>query len=545
MSTAQSPQDAIKWVNFLVNKQLPIRVSTQTRLQKKINQSNSSLIELNKLIKADPILCLHVASLAGKLHREKSSEITSIDHAINSLGMNRLEQLIASLPIIRLSASSVADKMYFRAIANSHHAATQTREWLNQSRGGLFSEESFLAAMFYGVGHWALWHFAPLHMSEIQKKIRDKGIDPEQAERAILGCTVARISKGLVERWHVSPLALATLEQDSPLNKQTLTQLHQRALGDPRLLKDELRSLNHLTQQKFFPVKLANWLAWAAPYGWQTDKTLHIVDIINDYLKSQLAKTLSVVHKNCALSARQYHVIGTLSPAAEMLMIQSSHQAGYKLSPAEQKKLIESNNELPLLTHLKTAPSPGNINEAQPETELLDHLLFQQISEKLLKQPEQYTQASEAINDLLNAITLGIGLPRASVSIIPPQSNTLKVIQAQGFPPGHPLINSSHKLESDSLFLLLYKQSACILVNDTNQKRISKVLPESYACQINENGYLMMSIFVHNKPLAIIYADAGKQTSGIQSSHQEKFKYLCNAASTCLSALTKTKQARA
>ncbi len=611
MHSGQPLQNAEQWVAFLADKKLPVRVSTLSRLQKKIRQTNTALIELNKLIKADPLLCLHIASLAGSLHAAKDSEVTSIDHAINSIGMNKLERLIQRLPSIRLSAHSVADKMYFRAVANSQHAATQTREWLVQSRGGLFAEESFLAALFYGVGHWALWHSAPLHMSKIQIRIREQGNTPEQAEKAVLGCSIASISKGLVELWHLSSLALTALEQDAPLNPQMRTRLHQRALGDARLDADDLRSLNHLTQQKFFPIKLANWLALNVPYGWQSDPALHTIDIINDYLKGKLATTCATLHKNCALAARQYHVVGTLSPAAELLMLPSPLQGGYKLSAAEQQRIITQQPGTPLTenatpaqsvaamsagvtsieeTPVKVTPQqikktpaaapravqpapassqpiaataaaeppqtgnnpaasqqPARMRRIMPAAvltpELRDEALFREVAVKFLKHPEHYTQASAAVADLLNAIVAGLGLSRACINIIDPQQSSLKVIQARGYDANHPLPNSSHQLAPNSLFLRLHEKSACILLNESNRQRLSKALPASYRRHIGECDALLMSIFVHNKPLAIIYADAAELSGGIQSFHQQKFKYLCTAAGVCLQALSSKKPA--
>ncbi len=336
MTEQQNPQNAEQWYRFLNEKQPPVRLSIIRRLQSKLSDPNCSVIHLNKLIKSDPLLCLHVALAAGRLHDEKQSEITSIDHAIGSLGLHKLEQLINSLPTIRLNPASTAQKMYFRAVANSHHAATQVHQWLKQCRGGMFAEESYLAALFYNIGHWMLWYFAPQQMTRIQVMIREKNAPPELAETRVLGCTIDAISKRLLTSWPVSSLARVTLENSTPLNRQMILQLHQRALSDPRLDSDQLRQLNHLTQQKFFPVKLGNWLALAANYGWGKEATLQLIDIINDYLRAELNHTFAFLHKNCVLASRNYHVPGTLSPATEMLMLDSDLSPGYRLTSTDR-----------------------------------------------------------------------------------------------------------------------------------------------------------------------------------------------------------------
>ena len=130
MTEQQNPQNAEQWYRFLSEQQPPVRLSIIKRLQSKLSEQNCSVMHLSKLIKGDPLLCFHVALAAGRLHDEKQSEITSIDHAIGSLGLHKLEQLINSLPTIRLNPASTAQKMYFRSVANSHHAATQVHQWL-------------------------------------------------------------------------------------------------------------------------------------------------------------------------------------------------------------------------------------------------------------------------------------------------------------------------------------------------------------------------------------------------------------------------------
>ena len=150
-------------------------------------------------------------------------------------------------------------------------------------------------------------------------------------------CHGRDISHGLAVSWTRPELVQTSLAEDLPLNKQTLIKLQQRSLEDPRLRGEELRELNHLVQQRFFPVKLSNWLVGAATLGWYKPTTLHIIDIVSDYLKSELGTAMALLHKNCAQSSREYFVAGTLPPAAEMLFMRSNLTGGYQLTETEYK----------------------------------------------------------------------------------------------------------------------------------------------------------------------------------------------------------------
>ncbi len=551
MTSAETPQNTTQWVHYLADKKPPVRVSTVMRLKKRLSDKQCSLIELIRMIKADPIVCLHAVSLAGELHHEKESEVTSIEHAINSLGVDRLEELIYTLPTLRLNPNSVAHKMYFRAVANSHHAATQARAWLQKLRGGMFAEESYLAAMYYGVGHWMLWHFAPLHMSRIQMLIRERKFTPEVAEKQLLGCTIASISKGLVAKWKISALAHDTLEQESPLNKQIITRLHQRALGDPRLGGEELRSLNHLIQQKFFPVKLANWLAGKTNISWTNESTMHLVDIINDYLQGDLDQTLSFLHQNCVQSAQQYHVVGTLAPATEMLMLPSDLTPGYKLTAADQKLIPDTVPKPPAIKAIieeleaneEARPKSSQVDDDEliiieddqsPAGDFTDEALYNTVAQQFLKMPDSYTQSAEILKDLIQALTSGLGLERIAVMVLLGKRDKMTVAMLSGFEEGHPLSKSTHSLNGMDIFSRLYQKPSCLLVSKENRSRIRSMQPGTFSRHVSDQDYLMMSLFAGPKPIAVIYADREGHAGGTLDFHQEKFKFLCSAASGCL-----------
>ena len=578
MSEQQPPQNAEQWCQFLSDKRPPIRLSVIKRLERKLDDPNCSVVDIGRLIKADPLLSFHAVLAASKLHNDKQSEVTSIEHAIGSLGLQKLSRLVKDLPSIRLNPSSTAQKMYFRSVANSHHAAVQVRSWLHQARGGMFAEESYQAALFYGIGHWLLWLEAPYQMSKIQILIRDKEVAPDLAETQVLGCPIESISKLLLNLWPLSQLARTTLEQDFSLNRRMITQLHQRALGDPRLHGDDLRQLNHLTQQKFFPVKLSVWLAYMTSYDWCSEASLQITDIINDYLRSELNQTQALLHKNCALAAHSYHVPGTLAPAAEMLMLPSDLHATYRLTNADKKlfgelstnpglqikkntnpkanatdssasyQKSENNTDNPKIPGANSGsdsaeedkPTPVPI-EPEPEFDFLNQDIYEMYAERFIKRADHYTQGTQVLDDLLRGLTEGLGLKRLTLNIIPPKSETIKVVKGVGFEDGHPLLLSSHPLASNSLFYRLYEKQGCVLVTKENRQRIKAMLPGSYSRHLSDQNYLIMSLFAGSKPIAILYADREGQQDGVQDFHQEKFKYLSTAAGLCLKEVYKTR----
>ncbi len=546
MTEAVSPQGTQGWVEFLANKQLPVRNSVQQRLKRELQRNNANLKELGGLIKSDPVLCLYIVKAAGQLHAAKGSEVTSIDHAINSLGLDHIEDVAFRVPALKLNPASTAQKMYFRAIANSHHAAVQARSWA-QSRNSLFTEETFLAALFYGIGHWLLWHYAPLHMSEIQRKQREDGIDVVLAENDVLGSTIQEISLGLVDTWALSKLASTSLDHDTSPARKTLTQLHQRAMSDPRLGDEELRELNHLVQEKFFPVKLANWLALTVQLGWQSTKAMKIVDIINDYLKGTLSQTLALLHQNCAQASRGYHVPGSLAPAAEMLFIRSSLQVNFRLSPREMQNLPRdcprpATKRVPSDTAPNpTAEPPAASRAATEKPSFLNPHIYTQVAERLVKGSDLYTEPKHLLQGALQALHAGLGLERVVMHLVQSKNHRLRAALAQGLEPQHPFMGFSHNLEVPSLFKRLCEKPGCIWITAENRHKMLRLLPDSYHAFVPEQGSLLMSVFMDKRPVAIIHADRGSSQKTLGDFHHERFRYICSATSLAMKRMAQGK----
>lgn len=569
---SESPYGVASWVEYLKDRPLPVRNSVLRRLQRQLRNDKVTLQELNRTIKSDPVLCLHMVRKASALHNKVNSKVTSIDHAINSLGLDNIEAVQKETKSLKLNPSSVAQKMYFRYVAVSHHAATQAQSWITR-RKAPFGEETYLATLFYGVGHWLLWQHAAFHMSEIQIKLREEHTDVVLAETDILGCTVQEISHGLIEHWGISELAMTSLEHETSPDKKTLSQLHQRALGDPRLTDEDLRDINHLVQEKFFPVKLANWIALTANLGWNQTKTMKIIDIINDYLKSEIAETITNLHINCAKSSQAYHVAGTMAPAAEMILLPSDRAINYKLSPKEAQLLstkmpsvnkpnpaveptVEAATEAKAPKDTKstktieqksrTKPLKGNplaaandqkTSKKQPD--FLDKETYDLIAERLLKGHEQYTQPKHILQGLIQGVNRGLGFDRVSMFLVNNKTHQLKTAFSVGFTEEHPIIKFQYDLKIPSLFKKLQEKPGCIWVKPDNKAQLLPMLPEAYHSWGNPNGFLLMSIFFGNTPIAIIHADYGESGPEITDFHHERFRYLSSAATLGLKKMKK------
>jgi len=544
MNAAVEPPHGVEaWVAFLSDKPLSVRNSIQMKLRKKLRSDSTTLADLSQLVRYDPVLALAIVRKAAELHKQKGTEVTGLDHAVNSLGMDHITEAMHSVPALKLNPTSVAQKMYFRAIANSHHAATQA-QYLIHKRNAMFAEETYLAALFYGVAHWALWLHAPLHMSKIQVKLREEGVDNVLAETDVLGCTIQQVSQGLVEAWQLSPLAAESLDHEKSPSREQLQNLTLRANDDARLSKEEVRATNHLVQQKFFPVKIANWLALTAPMGWSHPKTMRIVEVFNDFLKAELDETAAELHRNCASSSRQYHVPGTLNPAAEMLMLPSKVYPHYKLSPRETRQYLESNKQAIEPREAPPAPKPKepearpDSSVKQPDAAFADQNIYAQTAQRFLKGYNGYTEPRHIMQGLLQGLHRGLGMQRVVFLRVQSSKNTLQPASAIGLGNDFPVKTLKFELNVPSLFKRLTEKASCIWITRENRSEMLRMLPEGYKGLIPTDGALLMSLFLDGKPIGILHVDSPTNLAPMQTFHHERFRYMCSAATLALKRMT-------
>lgn len=538
--TPTSPVGLDEWLDFFQDKSLPVRASTAARLTKAIDHPSSNLLTLAPIIRTDPILCLHVTRAAQALLSDKEGKIAGIEHAVQTLGFDRITQLLSQVTSFRLNPASTVHTLFMRAVADSHHASTQAADWQGRKNASN-TEEVRLAALLYGCIHWCAWLYTPLHKEAYQRKVIEEGVDVALAEYDVFGCTLQELGFRLAQQWKLPALTVEALSHDTSPSSNLLNKLHLKAMGDPRLDSADLREANHFLQQPFFTVKLANWLALTATRGWNTPKARRLYEIIGDYLRLDQNETLARLHSTCAESARQYHLPGVLSPASELLLIPSEQPTPGILRKAERQQLQASTPAISTQSRAEAPASESAKSASQPITAPSAHFLDQALYDKLaaaLRQPDSnYRKADQVLKMLLQGIHEGLGMSRVSLMQINKRQQQLGPLMNKGFDSQHALAHYTNNLEIPSLFKRLCDKPTCIWYNYRTSSRLMPMLPADFESCLPNNDWLLMSLFSPSGPLAIIYADQGEQAPPMAEFYFERFRYLGSSAALALKQL--------
>ncbi|EPJ45880.1 MAG: hypothetical protein OFPI_15240 [Osedax symbiont Rs2] len=516
------------WTEFLGDKSLPARASSLKRLHHLICSDKSTIQQVEAVIRKDPVLTLYVVREAQLKHNAKNSAVTTILHAVTSLGYEGIDTIVKDIKPMSLNPRNVQQKRFLHAIATSHHAAHQLQAWMHLKNLPLI-DESYLAALFYSIGFWSLWLHAPLHMQQIQMRIHEQNHDPVEAESEILGCSMQMISKNLAKTWQLSELTQLSQDHSTSPSFETLTKLHKRALKDPNISGLELRELNHITQQKHFPIKLANWLALHASRSWYSQSTMRNIDLVSDYLNLSKEQTIALIHRYCGNSSRDYFAPGIASPACQLLFIPSPIKPHYKMGTKElaANQLQHPKPEVPMIKNIDLAASDHlylNINFYQ----LIDKHLTANEKKSKFEKPTQVLLA------LLQGLEKGLGIERLALMSISKKNQTLQTIQTIGFAEEDAIKHFKNTYTEDALFAdLCSRQCYYIFDENTEHKLSKKIKPATLA--IFSSEFMIISIFRVNQPIAAIYLDMHEQP--ISNFIRERCRHLCYASSHALELL--------
>lgn len=513
------------WTQYLSVRDLPARASSLKRLKQLLSSDKSTVQQLADVVRKDPVLTLYVVRSAQSKHNVTNTTVKSILHAVTSLGYDGIAEIAQQTKPISLSPTNVQQKRFLHAIADSHHAACQLQAWMLIKRLPLI-DESYLATLFHSIGFWSLWLHAPLHMQKIRQRIHEHHESPVTVEQQILGCTMQMISQSLARTWQLSELTQLAQEHSTSPTLNTLKELHKRALRDPTLSAQEIRKLNHITQQKYFPIKLANWLALTSARDWYSPQTMRNVDIVSDYLVKSREETVALIHSTCAKSSRDYAVPGISSPASQLLFIDSDIKVHYKMG-VKELAVVKARYPTPQVPMIK----PYNVEE---HDNLYEDKKYYQAVEGHFDADEQdlkFKKATQVLIALIQGLERGLGIPRINLFSINRTSASIKSVRSIGFEDSHPIRSFECSNAAPDLLHCVCTQLNYTVFDALTAKKLRPNINKRFR-DISSDEFMLISVFKESLPLALIYIDSDGQP--LSNFVRERTRNLCDLAVNCL-----------
>jgi HD-like signal output (HDOD) protein len=486
-------QAAHHWVDLLADETLPVMRRTLTQVRDLLNQSSVNHRNLAAVISRDPGFSLHIIRQFSKLPTPPKEPVNRIELAIPLLGMAQVERASRSLPCLEDRLKEPPRRGLIACYSRAAHAAIYARALglrrHDADEGGLYT-----AALLHDLGEMALWLQEPDRMRQVHALLH-KGDGHEDAAMEVFGCTLQEISAGLSEAWQL-----------------------------PELIK-VAQGLSNSYQPRPLTVMLASALARESSLGWQRQGTLDDAELLAEFLEIPLEQTLSWLHTQAAEAARQLQTLPTPLPAFHLI---SGGEPPVEKAPAptvavskEKPAAVapqEAVKESP--SEPKTVPTPATAAQSPVPVEP--------------SKPTPPTQTpAKAANPLQQLITTALqqmrrehGLQRAMFAMLNKEKTELRARLVSEQTSDNTLKGFYVELTSPNLFTLLLKKPQAISLTPANAEKYLQLIPAPLHQTINPKQCLAMSVFLHNKPIGLFYADNGL-TEAVTPQQFVNFKAVC------------------
>jgi HD-like signal output (HDOD) protein len=173
------------------------------QIMKFLQEPNPSITNLAQWISLDQILTARILKLANSHHYSVSGQISTLNLAIITVGLQALKDLLMGITAIDQfsDAGYVWPKNEKMSCLHSVSVAEGARQ-LSSIVGYPTSGEAFVAGLVHDLGHQVLAQEYPEYFLIISRHARTQGIPRYQAEREILGYDHGEIGSWLARSWN-------------------------------------------------------------------------------------------------------------------------------------------------------------------------------------------------------------------------------------------------------------------------------------------------------------------------------------------------------
>lgn len=489
------------WADKLQHTVLPALPQTVAELARLSADDNVNMWNLARVVEKDPGLCIALLRRVNNGGQKRlRTEVTTVEHAMMMLGLTQLRALPKNIPLIQRTGEPSGRERALQLMAQSYHAAWQARA-LARLRKDMEPDEIFLPALLHHLGEILLWLYAPAKMTQIEDLTKQQQMDPEEAQYVVLGFGLDHLTLMLARHW-----------------------------GLPTLLQDSLKS-ESAQQPRIYGIMLAVQLARTAEHGWYRAATTTVLEQIAEQLGHDFSYIAMQAHHNAVEAA---HLVGCYptTPAAALLLHPSQPDAAPGWRP-----------ELPP----QQAPQAATAS-LQEETTAAFCLAPQlHILRRSLQELQTGIHAGNLTLQKILSLTMdgmhdGMGLNRVVFALLTQERHQLRARAIAGAD-NDPVFNRFLiELNGAHLFTRLLEKPQALWINDTNRIKFWPIVPKSFQRTIGCNSFLVLSVFVKDRPVGLFYADRHSTACMLDSHAYYRFKQLGLLAAKAMALVTGEKE---
>jgi len=214
------PQTLDQWTRVLCEQEMPIFSNTAQNIYSSLDDKKKGAMELSSIILQDPNLTTKLLKISNSSYYNPSNQkMSTVSRAIVILGSKLIRELTVACSFFEAIISPENKERANKEIGRAIHAAVQAKE-IAIACNDSSPEEVFIAALLNNIGNIAFWCFGGKQCKYISELVQSGNFSPEQAEKKVLGFSLAELGKCMSKSWQLGGLVEEALLHPSSSNSR-------------------------------------------------------------------------------------------------------------------------------------------------------------------------------------------------------------------------------------------------------------------------------------------------------------------------------------
>lgn len=504
---AAPPHTLAHWLDRLAEVRLPL-LSPPHVLQRMLD-SQLSVRDLLELIEADLPLAAEVMLIAGKALHHGGAPLQGLQHAVNLLGVERIQSMIRVRRAHRLNLDQPAHQAALQAMATSRLACLFTNHW-TAWHAGTDPELLIWNTALLGLARWKLPLAAPREAAEIERWVA-AGQRRATAERQLLGFTLDQLTQA-----HLRALGLPL--DARPLLPHVLAKAA-RFAWTGSIAPEVPAACRQALQQPGVACGIAQGLALSVQDSWYSRRTRTWMAVAAVHM-NQPQDRLRADLLQLALHASQEASFtrSLVAPAARLLWA----------PPRARRRALPA--PIAPRTPASAAPRQKDHGGVEPAARA--------------RQPPHDLGRPQDLPALFSAtvqtLEQTLGLRRCALFLRAGTSPRLSCFFAHGFE-GTPVVRGL-VLPAEGAHLthrLLQRSAAFLWVRSTQVGAARQQLPAELAPLVLDTGLALAVVDIDGQPRGLWWTDTGRTDTALDAATCAAFQQLARSFSTAFTRLAR------
>jgi diguanylate cyclase (GGDEF)-like protein len=180
---------------------LPTLPGIALKLIEAVRKEDFKLDEITQIISSDPPLSAEILKCVNSPSYSLKTQVTSVNHAVNMLGLNTVKNLALSFSLIKGLQPEGPFSFDYESFWKDSLTGAVSAKLLAASVKPDLSEDAFFLGLLHNIGILALVRCLPKQYTLVSKEMVTSNCTHHEAEDLVFGFNHMAVGKSLMESW--------------------------------------------------------------------------------------------------------------------------------------------------------------------------------------------------------------------------------------------------------------------------------------------------------------------------------------------------------